>query len=55
MRVRVAGLAQVVDVRGPEMDRLDAVTLPNDLCILAPGALVDRGPWRIQRFPSGAR
>jgi len=41
MRVRVAGLAQVVDARGPEMDRSEAVTFFNDLCVLAPGALVD--------------
>ena len=41
MRVRVAGLVQVVDARGPEMDRSEAVTFFNDLCVLAPGALVD--------------
>jgi hypothetical protein len=41
MRVRVAGLMQVVDARGPEMDRSEAVTFFNDLCVLAPGALVD--------------
>lgn len=41
MRVRVAGLAQVVDARGAEMDRSEAVTFLNDLCVLAPGALVD--------------
>lgn len=41
MRVRVAGLVQVVDARGPEMDRSEAVTFFNDLCFLAPGALVD--------------
>jgi hypothetical protein len=41
MRVRVAGLAQVVDARGPEMDQSEAVTFFNDLCVLAPGALVD--------------
>lgn len=41
MRVRVAGLVDVVDARGPEMDRSEAVTFFNDLCVLAPGALVD--------------
>lgn len=41
MRVRVAGVAQVVDARGPEMDRAEAVTFFNDLCVLAPAALVD--------------
>jgi hypothetical protein len=40
MRIRVAGLFDVVDARGPEMDRGETVTLFNDLCVLAPGALV---------------
>ena len=40
MRVRVAGLFDVVDARGPEMDQGETVTLFNDLCVLAPGALV---------------
>jgi len=41
MRVKVAGLIQAVDAHGPEMDRSEAVTFFNDLCVLAPGALVD--------------
>jgi hypothetical protein len=41
MRVRVAGLAEVVNGRGPEMNRGETVTFFNDLCLLAPGALVD--------------
>jgi len=41
MRVRVASLVQVVDARGPEMNRAETVTFLNDLCVLAPGALVD--------------
>lgn len=41
MRVRVAGLVQVVEARGPEMNRSEAVTFLNDLCVLAPGALAD--------------
>ncbi len=40
MRIRVAGLFDVVDARGPEMDQGETVTLFNDLCVLAPGALV---------------
>ncbi len=39
MQVRVASLVDVVDARGPEMNRSETVTLLNDLCILAPGAL----------------
>jgi len=41
MRVRVAGLVDVVDARGPELDRSEAVTFFNDLCLLAPATLVD--------------
>lgn len=41
MRVRVASLFTIVDARGPEMDQAETVTLLNDLCVLAPGALVD--------------
>lgn len=40
-RVRAAGLVDVVDGRGPEMNRSETVTFFNDLCVLAPGALVD--------------
>jgi hypothetical protein len=42
MQVKIAGLAQIVDARGDEMDRAEAVTLFNDMCLLAPGTLVDR-------------
>lgn len=41
MQVRVASLIDVVDAKGPEMDRSEAVTFFNDLCLLAPGALLD--------------
>jgi hypothetical protein len=41
MRVRALGAIPVVDARGPVMDRSDAVTHLNDLCIFAPGALVE--------------
>jgi uncharacterized membrane protein YphA (DoxX/SURF4 family) len=40
MKIRVAGLFQVVDARGPEMDQAETVTLLNDMCLLAPSALV---------------
>ncbi|MFN0099940.1 MAG: DUF6544 family protein, partial [Gemmatimonadaceae bacterium] len=40
MRVRVLRLFTVVDAKGPEMDIAETVTLLNDLCIMAPGALV---------------
>jgi hypothetical protein len=40
MRVRVASLFEVVNARGPEMDRSETVTLFNDMCLLAPASLL---------------
>jgi hypothetical protein len=54
MRVRAASLLPMVDAAGPEMDRAETVTFFNDLCVLAPAALVDAevtwtvlGPHRV--------
>jgi hypothetical protein len=41
MRVRACSLVPMVNAAGPDMDRSETVTLFNDLCILAPAALVD--------------
>ncbi len=41
MRVKLCSLVRMVNAAGPEMDRSETVTLFNDLCILAPAALVD--------------
>lgn len=41
MRVRLLGAVPIADAAGPEMTRAETVTLLNDLCILAPGSLVD--------------
>jgi hypothetical protein len=41
MQVRVASMKTIVDARGPEMDQAEMVTLLNDMCVLAPAALVD--------------
>jgi hypothetical protein len=41
MRVRALSLFTMVDASGPVMDRGETVTIFNDLCILAPAALVD--------------
>jgi hypothetical protein len=41
MRVKLWSLMKMVDAHGPEMDRAETVTLFNDLCVLAPAALVD--------------
>ncbi|HVU02815.1 MAG TPA: DUF6544 family protein [Polyangiaceae bacterium] len=41
MLVRVAGLVDVADASGPKMNQSETVTLFNDLCVMAPAALVD--------------
>ncbi|WP_111721362.1 DUF6544 family protein [Homoserinimonas sp. OAct 916] len=40
MRVRACSLFTMVNAKGPEMDRAETVTIFNDLCILAPAALI---------------
>jgi hypothetical protein len=39
--VRVASLVNMVDLRGDQMTAGETVTVLNDLCLMAPGALVD--------------
>jgi hypothetical protein len=47
MRVKVAAVATIVDAAGPDMDEAETVTLFNDLCVLAPGALINPAiQWR---------
>ena len=41
MQVKVAKLVEVVRAEGPEMNRSESVTLLNDICFLAPAALID--------------
>lgn len=41
MRVRLAGLFNIVDAGGPELTRTETVTILNDLCFLAPSRLID--------------
>lgn len=41
MRVRVASLVDVVDLEGEVLSRAETVTVLNDLCFFAPGALAD--------------
>jgi hypothetical protein len=41
MRVRVAWLVDLVDLSGDELSTGETVTLLNDMCFFAPGALVD--------------
>lgn len=42
MEVQLAELFKVVDARGETMDRSETVTVLNDLCLLAPSALLGR-------------
>ena len=47
MRVKLAGLLTLVDAQGAVMDRSETVTVFNDMCLLAPGTLLDpRIVWR---------
>ena len=41
MRVKACSLVPIVNATGPEMDQGETVTLFNDLCVLAPAALID--------------
>jgi hypothetical protein len=41
MRVKACSLLPMVNAAGPDMDRAETVTLFNDLCLLAPAALID--------------
>lgn len=41
MQIKVAGLLQVVDAQGEIMNKSETVTLFNDMCLLAPAALID--------------
>ncbi len=47
MRVKAASLVPVLTAQGPEMTTAETVTLLNDMCVFAPGALVDASiEWR---------
>jgi hypothetical protein len=41
MRVKACSLVPMVNASGPALDRAESVTLFNDLCVLAPAALID--------------
>jgi hypothetical protein len=41
MRVRLAGLVNVVDIGGPDATRTETVTILNDLCLFAPSRMID--------------
>lgn len=47
MQIRVAGVVDMVDESGDAFTRAETVTMLNDLCIMAPGALLDaRFTWQ---------
>jgi hypothetical protein len=47
MQVKLFGAIPIADARGDVMDRSEAVTLFNDMCLLAPATLVDpRVTWQ---------
>ena len=47
MLVKAAGLVPVARASGDVMTRSETVTLFNDMCVLAPGSLIERGiEWR---------
>lgn len=41
MEVKLLGAIRLADARGDELDRSEAVTLFNDMCLMAPATLVD--------------
>jgi hypothetical protein len=41
MRVKACSLVPMVNAAGPDMDQAETVTLFNDLCVLAPAAIID--------------
>ncbi|SMO89953.1 DUF6544 family protein [Fodinibius sediminis] len=42
MQIKMASLIEVVNARGPEMNKSETVTLFNDMCFLAPATLIDK-------------
>jgi hypothetical protein len=53
MRVKALGVMPMVDATGNVMDRSEAVTLFNDMCLLAPATLVDAPVLVWRRRPAG--
>ena len=41
MQVKLAGLIEIVNAAGPEMNQSETVTMFNDMCLLAPATLID--------------
>jgi hypothetical protein len=48
MRIKIASLFQIVNAKGPEMNKSETVTLFNDMCLMAPATLIDKHiEWEI--------
>lgn len=48
MQVKILSLFSVVDLSGENLTKTETVTLFNDMCLMAPGALIDkRIRWRV--------
>lgn len=48
MQIKLLGLFNVVNVKGTEMNKAETVTVFNDMCLMAPAALIDK---RIEWIP----
>ncbi len=42
MQIKLLGLFNVVNIKGTEMNKAETVTVFNDMCLMAPAALIDR-------------
>lgn len=42
MQIKIASLFQIVDAKGPEMNKGETVTMFNDMCFFAPASLIDK-------------
>ena len=42
MQIKLLGLFNVVNLKGAEMNKAETVTLFNDMCLMAPAALIDK-------------
>jgi hypothetical protein len=54
-QVKVADLFKVVDITGEELTRAETVTLLNDMCLFAPGSLIDNRLTWSERDPLSAK
>ena len=47
-KIKLLGLFTVVNASGPQLDRGETVTVLNDMCLMAPGSLIDKNiKWEV--------